>query len=399
MANVNLINDIVLPGSMVTFRNNSVITNAIKPRYDDTYKFNGAKAGAAINLRTHQEVEVREDTFNMDVKGVEQKSIPLVRSKVFGVDISYTDAELTQDVDGFMEFRVNPIIATLAAKWDRYVYNTVAKQVANAVTLPVTGIDSDDILNAGVKLDNASAPRDGSRMVILSPKGMKQVVSNSAALFNNAKNISQQYSDGIVTIPSLGFNFGMSQNVYTHTTGSFDTAYEVKTAPASGAVSVAIDTGTGTATVGDTFHFAGVYEVNKLTKESTGELKQFTVTADFAGGDATLYFDPPIISTGAYQNVTGLPAVNDDVIFMGTASTAYPQGLAFHPGFAAIGFCDLENPEAGSGAKGSRMVEDGVSMSVVTGYDIRTRQKYMRWDILGGAVAVEPTMACRIYTP
>ena len=29
MANTNLINDIVLPDSMVTFRNNSVITNAL----------------------------------------------------------------------------------------------------------------------------------------------------------------------------------------------------------------------------------------------------------------------------------------------------------------------------------------------------------------------------------
>ena len=399
MANVNLINDIVLPGSMVNFRNNSVITNAIKPRYDDTYKFHGAKAGSAINLRTHQEYEVREDTLIMDVKGVEQKSVPLVRSKIFGVDLSYTDAELTQDVEGFQEFRVKPLMATLAAKWDAYVYRTVCKGVANAVTLPVTSIDSDDILNAGVALDNASCPRDGQRTVVLSPKGMKQLVSSSAALFNNAKNISQQYTDGIVTIPSLGFNFGMSQNVYTHTTGGFNTAYEVKTVPASGATSMAIDTGTGTATIGDSFTIAGVYEVNKMTKESTGELKRFVVTALFAGGDATVNFLPAIISTGPFQNVTGLPAVNDDVLFLGAASTAYPQALAFHPDFAAIGFCDLENPGKGEGATGYRMVEDGISMSVVTGYDIRTRQKYMRWDLLGGAVAVEPSMACRIYTP
>jgi hypothetical protein len=399
MANVNLINDIVLPGSMVNFRNNSVITNAIKPRYDDTYQYKGAKAGAAINIRTHQEVEVREDTFNMNVQGVEQKSVPLIRSKVFGVDISYTDAELTQDVNGFLENRVKPIMATLAAKVDQYVYQTVIAGVANAVTLPVTNLDSDDVLNAGVKLDDASCPRDGQRTIVLSPRGMKQLVSSSATLFNNAKNISQQYSDGIITIPSLGFNFGMSQNVYTHTTGGFNTAYEVKTAPVSGATSVAIDTGTGTATVGDVFTFAGIYAVNKLTKQSTGELKQFVVTQAFAGGDATLHFSPPIISSGPYQNVTGLPAVNDDVLFLGAASTAYAQALAFHPDFAAVGFCDLENPEPGSGAKGQRMVEDGVSMSVITGYDIRTRQQYMRWDILMGAAVIEPSMACRLYTP
>lgn len=399
MANTNLINDIVLPGSMVDFRNNSVLVNSIKPHYDDSYKFNGAKAGQTINLRTHQEVTVREDTFNMAVQDMEQKSVTMARSKVFGVDISYTDAELTQDVDGFLEYRVKPIMSTLAAKIDAYCYQQLALGVANTVTLPVTNIDSDDILLAGVYLDNASAPRDGTRTVILNPMGMKQLVSSSATLFNNAKNISQQYSDGIVTVPSLGFNFGMSQNVYTHTTGSYNGAYVVNAPPSEGGTTCTIQTGTGTIKVGDSFTFASVYEVNKMTKASTGVLKKFVCTALHSGGSGTLTFSPAINAAGQYQNVTALPAASAAISIMGTASTAYPQALAFHPGFAAIGFCDLENPKAGEGATGTRMVEDGVSMSVVTGYDIRTRQKYMRWDVLMGVALVEPSLACRIYTP
>jgi hypothetical protein len=124
--NTNLINDVVLPDSMVTFRNNSVITNALKPHYDSTYEAFGAKAGQTINLRTHQEFSVREDTLNIDVQDVEQKSTALTRSKIFGVDIKYSDAELTQDVDGFMEYRVAPAMATLAAKVDSYVYETIS---------------------------------------------------------------------------------------------------------------------------------------------------------------------------------------------------------------------------------------------------------------------------------
>ncbi len=399
MANTNLINDIVLPGSMVNFRNNSVLVNSLKPHYDDTYKFNGAKAGQTINLRTHQEVTVREDTFVMAVQDVEQRSTPMTRSKVFGVDISYTDAELTQDVDGFLEYRVKPIMSTLAAKVDAYCYSQLALQVPNSVVLPVTNIDSDDILLAGVYLDNASAPRDGQRMVILNPNGMKQLVSSSAALFNNAKNISQQYSDGIVTIPSLGFNFGMSQNVSSLTTGARNTAYVVNAAPAEGGTTCTIQTGTGSIVVGESFTFANCYEVNKLTKVSTGNLKKFRVVTASAGGSVTLTFSPAIQATGPFQNVDALPVATAALAFMGTASTPYPQALAFHPDFAAIGFCDLENPEEGSGAKGSRMAEDGVSMSVVTGYDIRTRQRYMRWDILMGVAIVEPSMGCRIYTP
>lgn len=397
MANSNLINDIVLPDSMVTFRNNSVITNSIKPHYDDTYKFHGAKAGATINLRTHQEFTVREDSLNISVQDVEQKSVALTRSKIFGVDFTYTDAELTQDVDGFMEYRVNPAMATLAAKVDQYVYGVIADGVNQAVTLPVTGIDSDDILNAGVKLDDASVPRDGQRSVILNPKGMKQLVSSSASLFNNARNISQQYNDGIVEVPSLGFNFGMSQNVNTHTTGGYDANYDIKTAPSSGDAVLDIDTGAGTILKGDVFTIADVYQVNKLTKQSTGELMQFTVTADSAGGDVSLAISPPIYTSGQYQNVNSVPAVDADLVFIGTASTAYPQALALHPSVGAVGFCDLILPQGNGQA--FRKAEDGISMRCWSFSDGMTSQQYMRFDILMGAVTVEPTAGCRIYTP
>lgn len=397
MANSNLINDIVLPDSMVEFRNNTVITNSLRPHYDDTYEFKGAKAGATINLRTHQEFTVREDSLNIDVQDVEQKSVALARTKIFGVDFTYTDAELTQDVDGFMEYRVRPAMATLAAKVDQYVYETISDGVNQAVALPVTNIDSDDILNAGVKLDDASVPRDGQRTVILNPKGMKQLVSSSASLFNNARNISQQYNDGIVEVPSLGFNFGMSQNVNTHTVGSHDGAYDIATVPTSGDTTLDVDTGTGTFKKGDIITCA-VNSVNKLTKQDTGELMQFTVTADSAGGTATIGISPAIISEGQYQNVVAMPALNDAVVVLGTLSTAYPQALAMHPSVGAVGFCDLVIPQGGI-IDGSRKAEDGLSMRCLTGYDIMTSQQYIRFDVLMGAVAVEPTAGCRIYTP
>ena len=400
MANTSLINDIVLPDSMVTFRNNSVITNALRPHYDDTYKFHGAKSGQAINLRTHQEFSTREDTLNFQNQDIEQKEVPLVRSKIFGIDFSYTMAELSTDVEGFMEYRARPAMATLAAKVDQFVYNTVSDGVNQGVTLPTTSIDSDDVLNAGVQLDDASCPRDGTRQVILNPKGMKQLVSNSSGLFNNAVNISQQYDDGIVKVPSLGFNFGMSQNVSTHTTGGFNADYDIKTVPASGAAILDIDTGTGTINKGDIFTLAGVNAVNKLHKGDTGELMQFVVTADSAGGDVLINISPAIISEGPYQNVTALPAVNADLVFLGTASTPYPQGLAFHPAFAAVGFIDFAQPDRGNGViEAARKVEDGVSMSCITFFDGNTGEHKIRYDILLGAVVVEPTMASRIYTP
>ena len=398
MANTSLINDIVLPGSMVEFRNNTVITNALKPQYNSSYEAFGAKPGETINLRTHQEFSVREDSLNIDLQDVEQKSVALARTKIFGIDFAYTDAELAHDVDGFMEFRAKPAMATLAAKVDSYVYNTIADGVSQAVTLPATSVDATDILNAGVKLDNASVPRN-DRTVILSPQGHADLVQNSSGLFNNPQKISQQYDDGLVKLPSYGFNFGMSQNVSTHTKGTEDNAYDVKTAPSNGATVLDIDTGTGTMLKGDIFTISSVNAVDKLTKEDLGYLQQFVVTADnTTGGDTTINISPPIYFEGQYQNVTAQPAVNADLVFMGASGAAYRQALAFTPQVGAVSFVDLEMPKGNYGEM-SRKAEDGISMSCCTFWDGNTRTQKIRFDILMGAVAVEPTAGCRIWEP
>jgi len=397
MANVNLVNDLVMTDAVRVFRNNTVLTNAIGPQYDSTYETFGAKSGQAINIQVPQEFTTR-NTFAASVQDVEQKQVTLTRSVVRGIDIRYSSAEMTQDnVDGFVKNKVAPAMSTLAASVDSYIYETVSDGIANSVALPTTALDRQDILNAGVKLDNGLAPRDGTRRLILNPQGMADVVNDSSGLFNAASNISQQYKDGIVDVnTTLGFGVGMSQNVSTHTTGGYDANYDVATVPTSGDATLDVDTGTGTITKGDVFTIDSVFEVNALTKVSTGKLKQFVVTADSAGGTVTLSIDPPMISTGQYQNISELPALNDDLVFTGTASTAYPQALAFHPSFAALGFMDLNIPR--SAVYGARKQEDGISIRCIEWYDGINDQEYLRFDVLFGVSLVIPRFAARIYS-
>jgi len=334
-----------------------------------------------------------------NVQDVAQKSIPLARSVVRGIDMKYSSAELTQDVEGFKQYRLKPALATLAAKIDSYIYETVSDQIYQAVTLPVTNLDVDDILEAGEILDNmGAAPRDGSRICTLSPKGMRQMVSDTKGLFNPSDSLSRNYKDGIISLPTLGANFISSANVSSHTVGSQDGNYVVTSAPAEGAVELIVKTGTGTVKKGDIYTVADVYEVNPLTKASTGRLKQFVVTADSAGGNVTLATSPAIYAAGQYQNVDALPVADAAVTFLGTLSTVYRQGLLCHPNAFAVGFCDLETPTKGVVDSG-RMVEDGVSISVVQWFDGVNRQEYLRFDVLFGVAVPEPRAACRIYIP
>ena len=396
MANVNLINDVVLKEGMRTFRNASAFVNAIKPQHDSSNEFKGAKAGESIRLQIPQEFTTRS-TFTADVQDVEQKSETLTKALVEGVDVRFSSAEMDQDnVDGFVQNKVGPALATLAAKVDNRLYGLFAPAIANAVDLPTTALDRRDVLNAGIKLDNGLAPR-GNRSLIVNPQGMGDLVNDSSGLFNAATQVSQQYKDGIIDMQqTLGFNIGMSQNVTTHTTGAFNTAYEVKTASVNGATTLDIDTGANSILTGDIFTVATVFEVNALTKQSTGKLKQFVVTADSAGGDVIISISPEIISEGPYQNVDSLPAVNDAVLFLGTASTAYPQAMAFDPGFAAIGFTDLSVPR--SAVYGGRKVEDGVSIRCIEWYDGVNDQEYLRFDVLFGGQVIIPRWGCRLYS-
>lgn len=394
MANTNLINDIVLKDGMVHFRNNTVLTNALKPSYDDSYQFRGSKAGEAIRLQVPQEFTTRS-TFTANVQDVEQKAVTLTRSVVRGIDIRFSSAEMTQDnVDGFIQNKVAPAMATLAAEVDNTIYQNLVAGVSQTVALPVTAVDRRDILNAGVKLDNGLAPRDGKRTVILNPQSMADVTDDMSGLFNAAQNVSQQYRDGIVSMPSIGFNFGMSQNVSTHTAGGYDANYVVKTTGLTGANTLDIDTGVGAILTSDVFTIDNVFEVNALTKQSTGKLKDFSVTADSVGGDVIISIQPEIISTGQYKNVNSLPQAGAALNFNMTRLTAFPQSLAFHPSFAAVGFTDLNIPR--SAVWGARKVEDGVSMRCIEWYDGVNDQEYLRFDILFGSQVVVDRYACRI---
>lgn len=393
MSNTTKVHDLIMKEGHRTLRNNSAFVNQLTARYDKRYAAYGAKEGSDIRIMVPQEVSVRSGKSISTQDSVE-KSVTISRSIQRGVDIKYSTAELTHDVDSFLETKVAPAMATLASYIDNYCMTLAYKEIYQGVTLPVTSLDRLDVLRAGVKLDNGSAPRDGMRNVILTPQGHMDVVNDSSGLFNTAKNVSQQYEDGIVKVPSFGFNFAMSQNIPSHTTGSYDANYVTNGAGVEGATTLVVGTGTGTVKEGDIFTIADVYQVNALTKVSTGVLQQFRATADSAGGAVTLSIDPPLISVGPYQNINSLPATAKALTFLGTASTAYPQNLAFHRGFGAIGFVDLEIPED---VKGKRVVEDGISLRLIDFYDGMNDDKYFRFDVLFGYKTVIPRWAARIY--
>jgi len=80
---------------------------------------------------------------------------------------------------------------------------------------------------------------------------------------------------------------------------------------------------------------------------------------------------------------------------VGTASTAYPQNLAYHRDAFTLGTADLIMPNGVDFA--SRQVHEGISMRIVRDYDINNDALPCRIDVLYGWKTLYPELATRIW--
>ena len=142
--------------------------------------------------------------------------------------------------------------------------------------------------------------------------------------------------------------------------------------------------------------FAGVNAVNRITKVSTGELQQFVVTS-YAGGVLGIY--PAIVppsggSPVQYQTVTASPANGAAVVSLTLTGTVYRKNIAFVPEAVTMATADLELPKNMQDSARERM--DGVSLRMVTGFDIKSDQFITRLDVLYGYLWVRPEWAVAV---
>jgi hypothetical protein len=161
----------------------------------------------------------------------------------------------------------------------------------------------------------------------------------------------------------------------------------------SGITSLTVDGFTAAPVAGMVFTIEGTYDVHPETKVAYPHLKQFTVTS---ATTTTINFTPAVIwdTTDPRQNCSGQPTDNDDITFVGSASTNYAQQLMYHKD--AFQFVTADLPLMGGADKCVRRQSEGLSMRVWQDGDIRNDELLMRIDILYGFAALRPEWACRI---
>jgi hypothetical protein len=192
----------------------------------------------------------------------------------------------------------------------------------------------------------------------------------------------------------------MSQSISNHTNGDWGTAITVTTTVATEGQSTLGISFTGSSktwNAGDVFTIAGVFAVNPQTRQSTGSLQQFVVTAAATGSStATLNISPALYTaSNALATVNSFPAAGAVVTMVGSANTGYPQNLIYHKDAISFATADLLLPQGVDMA--SRQVHNGISLRIVRQYDINNDRLPCRIDVLYGYNAIRPVTAVRLW--
>jgi hypothetical protein len=399
MANSILTIDMITRKALEILENNLVITRNVNRQYDDSFAVSGAKIGSTLRIRLPDRALVT-DGAALQVQDDNEQFTTLTVSSQKHIGVNFTSAELTMQLDDFAERVLKPRISQLASSIDADVANSfknVYQSVGTPGTTPSTSLV---LLQAQQKLNETAAPMS-PRYATVNPAANAGLVEGMKGLFNPTSTISKQFKNGMMGEGVLGFDeVNMSQSIKQYTTGSWGTAITVTSAVSTqGSTSLAISfTGSSkTWNVGDVLTVAGVYAVNPQTRETTGSLQQFVVTAAAAGSStATLSVSPAMYTADqALATIDAFPAASAVVTMLGSAATAYPQNLVYHKDAITFATADLLLPQGVDMA--SRAVHNGISMRVVRQYDINNDRMPCRIDVLYGYSVIRPQMAVRLW--
>ena len=376
--------------------NNLAFTKQVNREYDSAFAKSGAKIGNTLNIRKPVKYGVTTGTA-LSVQNTTESSVPLVLTTQAHVDVEFSSVDLALSIDEFSDRILKPMIAELANKID-YDGLALVNQVPDAVGSPTALADTLRVyLNSGVKLDNNAAPRDDSRAVVFGPANQAGIVDNLKGLFNDVTEVSRQYREGTMG-KTAGFKFSMDQNVQTHINGTGVANPVIVNGAGQAGGTLTVSGLTGNLKAGDTFTIAGVNGVNPMSKQSTGQLRQFVVLADVANAGTSLTISPALVATGPYQNVTALPANSAPLTFIGGASAQFEIGVAFHKDAFTFASADLPLPKGVDMAARVSDSQLGISMRAISDYIIQTDQFVTRIDVLYGWALIRPELACKIIS-
>jgi hypothetical protein len=414
MANSILTPSMITRYSIRMFLNTNYFLQNISRQFESQFGVEGARIGAQLRIRYANQYTVT-DGPGISIQDTTEQQFLFTVATQRHVDVAFTSAETTLDIDDYMERIVLPRVNALAANVALQVMvntatavrNITANVDANNNILPVT--DSPFALARAI-LEENSAPNFGEmgmRKVVMAPRSDARVQLALRGLLNPVDSISKQYNTGMM-YEALQFRWFEDQSVVSHTTGSSISA-TVNGANQTG-TSLTITALTGTLNAGDVITVAGVNAVNRVNYASLGTLAQFVVTANVLAGATSIPIYPAIIpplnstpyaglpyTPQQYQTVTASPANNATITPFANASVTYRENMAYAPDAVTLVVAPLWIPPNEKGViAAARHNYDQLSMRSLVCYEPTTDQPIDRLDILFGSGVPRPEWICQV---
>ena len=400
MSNSLLSINMITREAIMLWRNSNEFIRNINMQYDDSFARSGGKIGQSLRIRLPNDYTVRTGPA-ASPQDTTETSTTLVVSTQKGVDIEFNSVERTMTLDDFSARVLAPMVNNLAGAVAADVMGGAEGGISNfTANFDASGNVLSprlvDFLTAGAILDLRSAPRKG-RKIILDPITMARSVSTLTGLLNPSDTISKQYETGMIE-KSVNFEFFMDQTVIKHNTGAFVTAPTVTGANQTGN-SLTVSALSGPLNIGDIITIANVNAVNRITKQSTMQAAQFVITAAAATGATSLSIYPAIVppiggNPVQYQTTDSSPVNGAQISVVTPTGSAYRKNIAYAPEAVTLATADLELPKGVHEA--AREQFDGISMRMVSAYNITNDEFITRLDVLYGYLWVRPEWAVAV---
>lgn len=409
MANALLSPKVYSNTFLALLKNKVVLPKLVTTEFKNDFK----KVGNTVYAKRTPEFTVRDGAV-ASVQDVVEGEIAITIDKQKGVDVQFTSVEETLTVNSLLNSKVmNAAAAQLAQQVDSDLH-ALTKKFYNWAGTPGQTINSyADLTKGPERLDIMAVPND-KRVGLLPPTDAWAMLGSLSGLTAQTKEATDALTRA--KLPMLGdIDWYSTQNAASVTTGT-RTGGAVDGANQNVTYASAKDGNwtqdlivktlgaSKTVVAGEVFTIADVYSVNPRSKVSTGILQQFTVIDDetsAGGGGATLTISPPMITSGAFQNVNSVPADSAAIEWMGDATagntdaTTYSFGTIFRPETIALVSAKLTMPFTGE-ADYSTDPDTGLTVRYWRSSDSTNDTHMHRFDILYGCKMVDPRQGTRL---
>ena len=372
MSNTLVTCSIVAKESLAILENMLGFASNVNRDWEDEFGSNmsrGYATGSTINIKKPPRYTYRAGRVAVPQATVET-TVPIVLSQG-GTDLNFTSYERTLSLTK-LESKLQAAMATVANEIDRQGLDLARLATFNCIGTPGTAPATQAAALAAVtginqRLDEMGAPRDRQRSLTLSPALNASFVQGFAGLFNSQATLTKQFGSG------------------TNVSGAGQTG-----------AAITIAALTGTIKAGTVINLPGVYAVNPQSRQSTGVLAQFVITADLAAGATSLPISPAIVTSGAFQNVTASPTNGAAFTIFGTANGSYTTSVGFHKDAFTLACVPMWAPPGGKGVIDvAQETYKGLNIKVTEFYDGVNDNSIMRLDVLFGWACTYPELAVK----